>query len=332
MQAAMAKPPPEPPAVPPSGPHQPDNRPHVPQPPQPALPPGVLRETVLKRTVVRPAHTAPDPVDGAFVANRLTALAHDLGNLLDGSLRTVSLARRSLSRVETQPEGAQPEDETPISEVGRRLDTLQVAMAQMAELVRASMMGLDGGGQGFRLPRESLGSLADAVSHAVEVMRPIAEEKCIRLDVELAPELDGFSSGPIYTVVANGVRNAIEAIERRGTPSGGTVHVRGWLATGRTGRAVMIEILDDGVGPPARHGPNGAEDVFRLGYSTKPGGSGIGLTMSRDVVQQIGGTITLTAREPADRKDKRVGAVLRVCFPPPATLEGPGGGPLAKAG
>ena len=49
---------------------------------------------MLKRTVVKPAGIVPDPVDAAYVANRLTALTHELANLLDGSLRVINMARK----------------------------------------------------------------------------------------------------------------------------------------------------------------------------------------------------------------------------------------------
>ncbi|MFN7022338.1 MAG: hypothetical protein ACK4WH_13555, partial [Phycisphaerales bacterium] len=66
--------------MPPTNPQQPSSspdpirRPHK----EPA-------DRVLRRTLVKPAGIVPDPVDSAYVSNRLTALTHELANLLEGS-------------------------------------------------------------------------------------------------------------------------------------------------------------------------------------------------------------------------------------------------------
>ena len=279
----------------------------------------------LKRTVVRPAGSAPDPVDAAYVTNRLTTLTHELANLLDGSLRVIGLAKRSV-------EGAR--EHCP-DQLERQLETVDAAMRQMAELVRSTMVGMaEGGIAGVREGFGSSSSLADAVRHAVDVMTPLGEEWRVRIDADVAPELGGVPAGPIYAVITNGVRNAIESIQRLGNGGagdktiGGRVQVRAWTEAGRTGRCVMITIEDDGQGPPVENGARGRhsaaaknDGVFRLGYTTKPGGSGIGLSLSRDVVEQLGGTIHLEPRAGAGGT-KRAGAVLRVCYPVPGRMAG----------
>lgn len=309
----MSHQPPEPPALPPgsSDPHRRGSHNSRSRP-----------QNALKRTVVRPVGPTPDPIDAAFVANRLTSLTHELANLLDGSLRVVSLARRTLDRADKPGEApGVATAESILGEIDRRLGTLHAAMAQMAELVRASMMGLSGIVTGVRLPFGASSSLTDAVTHAVEVMRPLAEDRCIRLDLSLASELNGLAAGPIYTVVVNGVRNAIEAIERRGSSVGGVVSVRGRVETGSTGRAIVLEISDDGIGPP-RPQATDSQAVFRPGFTTKQGGYGIGLSMSLDVVHQLGGSIQLLPRTPGNgERGTGTGAVLRVCYPVTAKID-----------
>ena len=68
-------------------------------------------------------------------------------------------------------------------------------------------------------------------------------------------------------------------------------------------------------------GPSRADgSVFRLGFTTKPKGSGIGLSLCRDVVEQLGGTIELLAR-PRDPASGRGGAVLSICYPVPRAIK-----------
>lgn len=286
------------------------NSPSSPPSPQPAPP----AQSPLRRTVIRPPHpgaSAPDPVDAAFVAGRLTSLTHELANLLDGSLRLICLARRN---AEHAPESFCQE------QLSRQLTTVHAAMQQMAGLVRDSMIGLNAGSlMGLRQAFGSSSSIAEAVGHAVDVMMPLAEELGVRVTADVAPELDHISAGPIYAVVANGVRNAIESIQRGERRGDGRVDVRAWMETGRTGRCVRIEVADNGQGPPAVI-PRDEEGIFRLGYTTKPGGSGVGLSLSRDVIEQLGGTIELLPGTAPGSKTIREGAVLSVKYPAPSSM------------
>jgi len=286
------------------------------KPDQKKTPPGV---PILRRTVARPPIGGVDPVDGSFVASRLTTLVHELSSLLDGSMRVVGLARRSLD----------PGHPSCPDQVARQLDTVTAAMLQMADLVRQSMIGLaEGGLGGMRVGFGACSSVADAVRHGVDVMAPLAEDSGIAIDCDVAPELNEVVAGPIYSVITNGVKNAIESIRAAGDREGaarGQVHVRAWAEpAGRNSSpsTVHIEIIDDGVGPP-RADPAGP---FTPGFSTKPGGSGIGLSLSRDILTRLGGTIELRAR-PRDATTGRAGAVLSAAYPAPGAVR-----PRAMAG
>lgn len=268
---------------------------------------------ILRRTVARPPIGGVDPVDGSFVASRLTTLVHELSSLLDGSMRVVGLARRSLD----------PGHPSCPDQVARQLDTVTAAMFQMADLVRQSMIGLaEGGLGGMRMGFGACSSIADAVRHGVDVMAPLAEDAAIAVDCDIAPELADIVAGPIYSVITNGVKNAIESIhaagERGGDPRG-RIHIRAWSESGPTARTVRIEIMDDGVGPPRVETKRDPEGPFTPGFSTKPGGSGIGLSLSRDIVVRLGGTIELRPR-PRDPATNRTGAVLSVAYPAPGSV------------
>ncbi len=301
----------------------------LPNPPDPSPQPSDPRARrpgpipALRRTVVRPAGTTPDPTDAAFAATRLSTLAHELSTLLDGSLRVLGLAQRSLGRATGEPGDACPET------LSRQLATVAAAMTQMAELVRGTTLGMaEGGSAGLRAGFGASASLADAIHHAADVMTPLAEDNRIHLQVDVGPELSELPSGPIYPVVTNAIRNAIESIQRVRDPHGcpgGTISVRAWSEPGKSGRCVMLQVADDGAGLPTKPGsPSGssAQPYFTLGYTTKAGGSGVGLALSKDVVQQLGGTIELIPRE-VDPSSGRSGATLKVCYPMPRTGDRP---------
>jgi two-component system osmolarity sensor histidine kinase EnvZ len=61
------------------------------------------------------------------------------------------------------------------------------------------------------------------------------------------------------------------------------------LAAAATGRSVMVMVDDDGPGIPADR----RESVFRPFESGFSGGTGLGLTIARDIVRAHGGEIVL---------------------------------------
>jgi signal transduction histidine kinase len=276
----------------------------------------------LKRTVVRPpTPSGPDGVDSAYVATRLTTLTHELANLLDGSLRVIGLARRSLDTSNSQSGPVCPEI------LARHLATVTAAMIQMAELVRESSLTVsDSGLLSMRSGFGATSSVSEAIRHAVDVMSPLAEEFTISVDHDIAPGLENVVAGPIFVVVTNALRNSIESIQRNASrASGGEIHVRAWMQPGKTGHCITIEVLDngEGLGRNSTHTASSSDhlsqSVFSLGFTTKPGNSGIGLSLCRDIVHQLGGTVELRNR-PRDPQSGRGGAVLSVCYPVPRLI------------
>jgi signal transduction histidine kinase len=74
--------------------------------------------------------------------------------------------------------------------------------------------------------------------------------------------------------------------------------------------AVEIAIEDDGPGLPR------TENLFVPGFTTKPGGSGIGLVLAREIIEAHGGRLHLANRTGAP------GAVARISLPMPPAGEG----------
>ncbi|WP_017462998.1 sensor histidine kinase [Dyella ginsengisoli] len=130
-------------------------------------------------------------------------------------------------------------------------------------------------------------------------------EKVVRLESRLPVTLD---AGPALHLMAdpdqleqaliNLVRNAAEA----SLPTRGGVVLR-WQAKAER---VSIEILDEGEGPPA------SDNLFVPFFTTKPGGSGIGLALVRQIAEAHDGGVSLLARTDAR------GAVATLWLPQPA--------------
>ena len=133
--------------------------------------------------------------------------------------------------------------------------------------------------------RPTIFDVAELVRHTIETMRPLADRKSIRLTVEGGDRLDiEADQGRIRQVVFNLLSNAIKF-----TPDGGSVRVE--LA--RDGRTCRLAVIDTGVGIA----PDDQATIFEA-FKQAPAaagleGTGLGLTLARQLVEAHGGRITL---------------------------------------
>lgn len=142
------------------------------------------------------------------------------------------------------------------------------------------------------------GDVAAAVDEALGILRFDGEVKAHRLNVRvLARPLGLIHRGKITQVVVNLVRNAAQA-----SPPGAEIDVT--VEAGADGGAV-IAVVDRGAGMPP-------EVLARLGepfFTTKEGGSGLGLGISRRIVDEHGGRLEVRSA-PGD------GTEVTVTLPP----------------
>lgn len=138
--------------------------------------------------------------------------------------------------------------------------------------------------------------LAPLVDETVEAMRPEAGAKGVEIRSQLGEELLPARADPekIQRVLFNLIRNAI-----RHTPGDGSVTVKGEVARG----AVEIEIADTGDGIPAEERERVFDAFFRGGAdaSRHSDGAGLGLAVSRAIVETHGGRIWLAPAERGTR-------------------------------
>ncbi|MFG0251973.1 MAG: sensor histidine kinase [Phycisphaerales bacterium JB038] len=221
---------------------------------------------------------------GSTTEEDLAKLTHELANLLDGSQRRLNLALRHL--VEDHGGGDR-------EEVLRQLRVLHTALDRMNRVVGA----FRGRRLGRTLPEADTSgeSLAAVLQHAVEVIEPAAAERSVTVELDLAHDIVELPAGPIYPVISNALRNALEAC-----PVGGQIS----LVAEVVGEQIVIAVHDNGGGVD----PDILERVFEFGASTKERGSGVGLALSREIVEQAGGVITLV-------NNPQGGATLRVALP-----------------
>ncbi len=130
-----------------------------------------------------------------------------------------------------------------------------------------------------RLEPVRIGELLESV---VEPYRPgLPETVQLRLDVTPGLPLVRCDRTQMARALTNLVENALQAM-----PNGGSIHV----AAGIDGASVVITVTDTGAGMDAE----GARRAFEPYFSTKTGGSGLGLANAKRIVEGSGGTIALT--------------------------------------
>jgi signal transduction histidine kinase len=262
-----------------------------------------------QRPPARPALAPEDPSSGPLNADRLTVVAHELRNMIDGSMRWLGLAAAAL------PEGEVAGDADRLCAAREQILTVQGTLERMSSMVNAALRNRTVPIGSPLLGVSSVVTLGMAIDHALDVVRPLARERGVQVRVTIDPEAGSLPAGPLYTVVLNGVINAVQSIgraaERDTLNPGGLVEVRAFRD--RVHPDIVVDILDDGAGvDPSVRG----ERAFRHGVTTRADGHGIGLAISRQIVASLDGVISLADRE--DREGShRPGAVLRVRFPIP---------------
>jgi two-component system sensor histidine kinase BaeS len=141
---------------------------------------------------------------------------------------------------------------------------------------------LEGGGLTLREAAVDVAALFTRVTarHGRE-----AEARGIHLSAAVGPGADVVTGDPdrLEQALQNLAANAL-----RHTPDGGTIH----LAADRVDRGVRLRVRDSGPGIDAEHLPRIFERFYKVDVARKAtGGSGLGLSIVKAIVERHGGTI-----------------------------------------
>ena len=124
--------------------------------------------------------------------------------------------------------------------------------------------------------------------HVLDLMKPLIAEYSIKIDAIVKPrglELEGDEK-LLEQVLINLIKNAIEA----GKDS---ADLQIALRAYGSGQSTVIEVADNGPGIPK----DVIENVFVPFFTTKKEGSGIGLSLSRQILRKLGGNLKVTSAE-----------------------------------
>jgi signal transduction histidine kinase len=128
----------------------------------------------------------------------------------------------------------------------------------------------------------------DIIEEMTVLLRTEAGRHSVTIKAELEPDLPNIlvNRVQLQQVFMNLMLNAIEAMK----DTGGELTIRSRLDS--EGR-LSVSISDTGVGLPAE----GTEQIFDPFHTTKPQGTGMGLTITRSIVESYGGRVWATANQ-----------------------------------
>jgi signal transduction histidine kinase len=189
-------------------------------------------------------------------------LVHDLSH----PIQNIGNSTRLLLRDDVDVESRQMFRRT----IERELETLKHFMDDLRNIVKPKPIE--------RFPMDVNGSIAEII----EAMRGEGDRVGVALVTNfgagpLIIEGDRFALGRVYR---NLVTNAIQATEQGG---------RVTIATARAGDRVEVTVEDTGSGIPA----DKLSGIFEDFVTTKRRGLGLGLAISKRIVEQLNGTITV---------------------------------------
>ena len=223
----------------------------------------------------------------------IRVLSHEINNSL-APIKSIAGSLQSLTRRGSLPPELDEDVQSGLKVISGRAESLGRFMASYAQLAR--------------LPEPHLGP----VEVNSLVRRIVAIETRMVVGVEAGPDLTvQADADQLEQLLINLVRNAVDAA----LETQGQVEVS-WSVNGDQ---LHVVVADEGPGLPADTG-----NLFVPFYTTKPGGSGIGLALCRQIAEGHGGTLVL------ENSAEGKGARARLTIPmdlalaePVATLDQP---------
>ena len=137
-------------------------------------------------------------------------------------------------------------------------------------------------------PNRGLVAVNEIICDMVMMLRDEANRYAVSIRTDLSADLPKITADRVQLqqVLMNLMLNSVEAMKE----TGGVLAVKSQLD--RDGR-VLISVSDTGVGLPTEN----ADQIFNAFFTTKPQGSGMGLAISRSIVESHGGRLWATPND-----------------------------------
>jgi two-component system CheB/CheR fusion protein len=207
----------------------------------------------------------------ALLGRLAAGVSHEIRNPLGAIVLHVDLLEEELRQPSVNS----------AAEVAQALAEIKTQLARLEDLVQ-DYLSLVRVGHLERTPQD----LAAALHTWAREWQTLAAARGMTFQVEGVAALGqvAFHAHTVHRALLNLVQNALDAME-----PGGTVT----LAGQHMGTHVQLQVRDTGVGIPAAR----RATIFEPLYTTKPGGTGLGLYIVREIAAAHHGQVTLESIE-----------------------------------
>ncbi|HMP15489.1 MAG TPA: ATP-binding protein, partial [Gemmatales bacterium] len=191
-------------------------------------------------------------------------IAHEVGNPLASISSLVQLAQRRVQ---------DPYVQERLGLVGGQLDRISGTLRELVNFSRPASA------------EKVQTNIASVVQEAISIAKyyQSGRGKTVTMEVPNNLPVLVLARDQLTQALLNLILNAMDA-----TDKGGKVTI----TAGIEDRSIFIDVTDDGCGIP----PDAVSLLFQPYYTTKPQGTGLGLFMTRRLVEQQGGTVHVTSR------------------------------------
>jgi two-component system, sporulation sensor kinase E len=236
--------------------------------------PGMVGHVIILRDITEDRKTAERTIESEKLS-ALTLLAagvaHEIGNPLNSLNIHLQLIDRKLRRVPEEVRGSIQELLDVAKGEIRRLDSI---IQQFLRAIRPTS------------PQFVSADINEILKETVSFIRAEIQDRDILVEMELAPDLPRaeVDRDQLKQAFYNVIKNAVQAMR-----AGGILRIRSWWDDAY----VSVTFADTGGGIS----PENMSKLFRPYYTTKAGGSGLGLLIVRRIVREHGGEIEIESNE-----------------------------------
>lgn len=227
-----------------------------------------------------------------FKSEVLAFVAHDFKNPLAAMDRFIQILNQ-------QNKNMSPEQQQMLSYVYEGIAQLRAMVTDILDKAR-----MEAGQLVLNLEWITIQSLMEGLE---PIMTALADEKGVKLEYELQPNLPGIEADPRFLrqIILNLVSNAIKY-----NKTGGHVWLK--IQEASTPQFVSIEVQDNGIGIPAEKMSQIFNQYFRSGATSydQVEGTGLGLAYAKKLVDLHGGQIHVSS-------EVGVGSIFMVLLPNP---------------
>ena len=223
----------------------------------------------LRRLEAEIAH-----INRVSVLGELTAsIAHDVKQPISATISNASACLRWLNR--------DPLDVDELRRTAQSIINDGWRAAQIIDRVRSLYKKAS--------PKRELLEMNEIVREMVSLLQSEAARHAVSIRTDLATEVPRITADRVQLqqVFMNLMLNAIEAMKE----AGGVLAINSQMEAG----GLRVSVSDTGVGLPAEK----ADQIFDAFFTTKPQGSGMGLAISRSIVESHGGRLWATPNDGA---------------------------------